>query len=165
MNIWQTLLLVGCAAALWHSKHMPRAWAWIVLGMASFAVPTAWQRYGMPRPEVFGSATNVIVWLAIYHYGRRQWEVWFAACFQAMVAVNVLTMIGDAYHVWHIPNYWRVVWLEIFNWSALAVIWTAASTEVAEDGHYIHRSPLHRALAFRRSLHRQRKDTPFTHVP
>ena len=145
--------------------HLPHAVQWIVIGALSFIVSAGWEAALLPSPAVLAIVADMLVWMVIYHYAEKRWELLFAACFQGMIAVNLAYLFGDITGLWDMTNWARVVSLEILNWAALFVVWLTAITERA--GHGVRNmGAVGRSVDFvRRSLHRQRQEPPFTKVP
>ncbi|OVE94433.1 hypothetical protein B7W85_12850 [Allorhizobium ampelinum] len=133
MNNFQAALALGAGAALIVSLHIPRAWLWIALGVASFVLSTAYARAGLPFPEAFAIACDMVVVLFIYHLGKEKWEMRLWRIFQTMILLNLL-------YLWGVigPHSAYIIVLEILNWIALIVIVGTAAVEWARGvaGHF-----------------------------
>lgn len=164
MNGWQMALSIGAIIAMAVAWHVPRAVHWICLGALSFVASTAYARYGFEYPAIFGAITDVAIWLVIYHYAEKRWEIAFAACFQAMIAADLIYAFGEITGAWMVSNWLRVVILEAFNWAALAVVFLTALTEPAHGVSPTRRGDARGLGALGAALHRQRKEPPFTKV-
>lgn len=163
MSVWQLALICGAGIAVWMAWGVPRAVHWVVLGALSFFASTAWTRYGFPYPPMFGALTDFCVWLAVFHYAEKRWELYFAFWFQAMIVIQLTYAFGGVAD-WSLDDSSRVILLEICNWGALATIWLTAMTEKAGDGIRGPRPVVLGLDLVRRSFHRQRKEPPFTRV-
>jgi len=160
MNEFQLALVIGAAITALISSRLPRAWLWIALGAASFALSTAYARFGLPHAPAFVLSCDAAICLFIYFCGKEVWEERIYNIYQLSVLISLLHMSN------FIGEHWLwVVILEGLNWSALLLIsGTAILDRIKANGgsSYIHWLPhLHRSdLALRRS----RSSQPFTRV-
>lgn len=160
----QWALIAATVATVSYAWRLPHAVQWISLGILSFVSSTAWARYGFPWPPLFGLCTDFAVWIVIYHYAQKRWELAFAWMFLGMIAVDLVALGGMVFNVPLLSNWWRVLLLELLNYGALGVI--AATARTQEVGSGISRGRRSGSLDFvRRALHRQRSHPPFTRVP
>lgn len=130
MSEWQFALLLGAVAtATFAAPRNPRGAIWIVIGAASFALTTAYQRAGLPFHPAFTALCDTVTCCAIYVFARYRWEAWLFACFMAMVVVGTIHFIGFPDN-----RYLYIVLLELCNWAALLVIGSATVGEIWVDG-------------------------------
>lgn len=145
MSEWQFALLLGAVAvATFAAPRNPRGVIWVVVGAASFALTTAYQRAGLPYHPAFTAFCDTAVCCAIYVFARYRWEAWLFACFMAMVVAGTIHFI--AYKDNH---YLYIVLLEVCNWAALFVVFVATVGEIVVDGdlaRWAPRSRLRRAV-------------------
>ena len=131
MNEWQFYLFLGALAAASFAipAHNLRGVVWICVGCAVFVVTTAYQRLGLPYHPFFTGMCDATVCLAIYCFAKYRWEQWVFVCFQAMVLVGAVHMLGFAD-----SRYVYVALLEVCNWAGLLVITGGTVEEMVRDG-------------------------------
>lgn len=156
-------LLVGLIVALAMSVGNFRAWGWLLIVAASYAIATVYWRTGLPYGAFVAGMCDTMICLAVYFFGKAKWEMWIWRLFQVSVAVN-FAYLGGTLHVWPIFNHevYSII-LEAINWIALlwigghgAVQVVGASDDADASGFAWRR--VYRALL---PLYRERKVAPF----
>ena len=138
MNEWQFYLFLGALAAASFAlpAHNVRGVVWIGVGGVSFVLTTAYQRLGLPFHPFFTGMCDTLVCLAVYCFAKYRWEQWVFLCFQAMVLVGAVHLLGftDSRYVY-------VALLEVCNWAALLAITCGTVEALRRDGGVARWSP------------------------
>ena len=138
MNQWQFYLFLGALAAA--SFAIParngRGVVGIGVGGAVFVLTTAYQRFGLPYHPFFTGLCDATVCIAIYCFAKYRWEQWVFLCFQAMVLVGAVHMLGFAD-----SRYVYVTLLEVCNWAGLLAVTSGTVEDMIRDDRTARWSP------------------------
>lgn len=129
MDAAKWALVYGAVIVAFLSWRIPRAWLWIGLGAANFAVTAIYEKYGFPMPPFLTAMCDATMCLIIYRFAEQRWEIWLFRLFQGSVLAGICyffmayVMGNTAGHLTY------VVVLEIINWLALITIGGTAVLE------------------------------------
>ena len=139
MDIFAYALMVGAVVALILSRNVPRAWAWICLGIISYTLSAFMHDANIPYAALLGVVTDFAIAIAILAFAKRRWEIAVVDCFGFMILVDLMWTANM------IPSrYLYVTILELANWAALIVIGVTGVLQEATDGGLSARSRLSR---------------------
>lgn len=117
MSGWAWSMIAGFAAAAIINRDNRRALCWAIALGVTFVVGVLWFDCGLPYHAAFAGFCDLAVALAIYAFGRMQWEVTLFHIFQFSLLVNILAHFG----ILADPALHGAI-LEACNWAALIVI-------------------------------------------
>ncbi len=162
MSIYQASLLAGAAVAALAAWGNWRAIAWLAALQVSIAVSVAYWKTGLPYGELIAGLCDAAVCLAIYFFGRFNWELFVWRLAQAMVLVNLVFLSGNVGIFTLTPHDIYASILEAINWIAIAFIGGMAITNRLglDNGSSGLAWPRIRGLV--RALRSERKTPPFT---
>lgn len=112
------IVLIGVLVAV-VSRKEPRASMWLALLIIVYLVTALYWRLGLEIPYLAAALTDCLLAYAIYHFARKEWEIYAGFVVQTMCVANLAFFVMSRYIDVAVVGQWS---LEILNYAFFAVV-------------------------------------------